>query len=175
MRKSIIAFAALAFFAMTAKAQPKWFESIKFSGYGMVQYQASDKKDAETNSFNLRLVRLALEGRVHKDFYWKAQMQINVAIDEIFSNISHYAYPGSEGEATVRFEYDPQAKEAKVCFRDHGVPYNSLNKSDPDVTLPAVERSVGGLGIFLVKKLMDRITYEYTDGMNVLCIIKKVG
>ena len=77
MRKSIIAFAALAFFAMTAKAQPKWFESIKFSGYGMVQYQASDKKDAETNSFNLRLVRLALEGRVHKDFYWKAQMQIN--------------------------------------------------------------------------------------------------
>ncbi len=105
----------------------------------------------------------------------KAQMQINVAIDEIFSNISHYAYPGSEGEATVRFEYDPQAKEAKVCFRDHGVPYNSLNKSDPDVTLPAVERAVGGLGIFLVKKLMDRITYEYTDGMNVLCIIKKVG
>ena len=77
MRKSIIAFAALAFFAMTAKAQLKWFESIKFSGYGMVQYQASDKKDAETNSFNLRLVRLALEGRVHKDFYWKAQMQIN--------------------------------------------------------------------------------------------------
>ena len=105
----------------------------------------------------------------------KAQMQINVAIDEIFSNISHYAYPGSEGEATVRFEYDPQAKEAKVCFRDHGVPYNSLNKSDPDVTLPAVERAVGGLGIFLVKKLMDRITYEYTDGMNVLCINKKVG
>ena len=105
----------------------------------------------------------------------KAQMQINVAIDEIFSNISHYAYPGSEGEATVRFEYDPQAKEAKVCFRDHGVPYNSLNKSDPDVTLPAVERAVGGLGIFLVKKLMDRITYEYTDGMKVLCIIKKVG
>ena len=105
----------------------------------------------------------------------KAQMQINVAIDEIFSNISHYAYPGSEGEATVRFEYDPLAKEAKVCFRDHGVPYNSLNKSDPDVTLPAVERAVGGLGIFLVKKLMDRITYEYTDGMNVLCIIKKVG
>ena len=105
----------------------------------------------------------------------KAQMQINVAIDEIFSNISHYAYPGGEGEATVRFEYDPQAKEAKVCFRDHGVPYNSLNKSDPDVTLPAVERAVGGLGIFLVKKLMDRITYEYTDGMNVLCIIKKVG
>ena len=105
----------------------------------------------------------------------KAQMQINVAIDEIFSNISHYAYPGSEGEATVRFEYDPQAKEAKVCFRDHGVPYNSLNKSDPDVTLPAVERAVGGPAIFLVKKLMDRITYEYTDGMNVLCIIKKVG
>ena len=55
----------------------KWFDNIKFSGYGMVQYQASDQKDAENNGFNLRLVRLALEGRAHKDFYWKTQMQIN--------------------------------------------------------------------------------------------------
>ena len=104
----------------------------------------------------------------------KAQMQINVAIDEIFSNISHYAYPGSEGEATVRFEYDPQAKEAKVCFRDHGVPYNSLNKSDPDVTLPASQRKIGGLGIFMVKKSMDSMTYEYRDGQNRLSFRKKL-
>ena len=62
-----------------------------------------------------------------------------------------------------------------MCFRDRGVPYNSLDKSDPDVTLPAVERAVGGLGIFLVKKLMDRITYDYVDGMNVLSIIKKIA
>ena len=56
---------------------PAWVQSMKLSGYGMVQYQGLDKKDAESNSFNLRLVRLALEGRAHKDFYYKAQMQIN--------------------------------------------------------------------------------------------------
>ena len=105
----------------------------------------------------------------------KAQLQIDVAVDEIFSNIAHYAYPDGTGDATVRFEYDPKAGEATVCFRDRGVPYNSLDKSDPDVTLPAVERAVGGLGIFLVKKLMDRITYDYVDGMNVLSIIKKIA
>lgn len=54
-----------------------WFQNVKFSGYGMVQYQGSDKKNSEENGFNLRLVRMALEGRAHKDFYWKAQMQIN--------------------------------------------------------------------------------------------------
>ena len=69
---------AAAFATLTAQAQTsEWFQNVKFSGYGMVQYQASDKKDAETNGFNLRLVRLALEGRAHEDFYWKAQMQIN--------------------------------------------------------------------------------------------------
>ena len=60
-----------------AQAQSEWFKNVKFSGYGMVQYQASDKDGAESNAFNLRLVRMALEGRAHEDFYWKVQMQIN--------------------------------------------------------------------------------------------------
>ena len=59
------------------QAQSEWFKNVKFSGYGMVQYQASDKDGAESNAFNLRLVRMALEGRAHEDFYWKVQMQIN--------------------------------------------------------------------------------------------------
>ena len=63
--------------SMSAQQAKKWYENIHFSGYGMVQYQASDQEDAKSNSFNLRLVRLALEGRVLSDFYWKAQMQIN--------------------------------------------------------------------------------------------------
>jgi len=61
----------------TVNAQNNWYENVKFSGYGMVQYQASDKKNNHENYFNLRLVRMALEGRAHEDFYWKAQMQIN--------------------------------------------------------------------------------------------------
>ena len=60
-----------------AKAQSEWFQNVKFSGYGMVQYQASDQDEKESNGFNLRLVRMALEGRAHTDFYWKVQMQIN--------------------------------------------------------------------------------------------------
>lgn len=59
------------------KAQSEWFQNVKFSGYGMVQYQASDQDAKENNGFNLRLVRMALEGRAHEDFYWKVQMQIN--------------------------------------------------------------------------------------------------
>jgi len=62
---------------LSTQAQNEWFKNVKFSGYGMVQYQASDKDNAENNGFNLRLVRMALEGRAHQDFYWKAQMQIN--------------------------------------------------------------------------------------------------
>ena len=60
-----------------AQAQSEWFKNVKFSGYGMVQYQASDQDAKESNGFNLRLVRMALEGRAHEDFYWKVQMQIN--------------------------------------------------------------------------------------------------
>ena len=63
--------------ALSSQAQNEWFQNVKFSGYGMVQYQASDKDGAENNGFNLRLVRMALEGRAHQDFYWKVQMQIN--------------------------------------------------------------------------------------------------
>ena len=63
--------------AMSTQAQSEWFQNVKFSGYGMVQYQASDQDGAENNGFNLRLVRMALEGRAHQDFYWKVQMQIN--------------------------------------------------------------------------------------------------
>ena len=63
--------------AMSTQAQSEWFPNVKFSGYGMVQYQASDQDGAENNGFNLRLVRMALEGRAHTDFYWKVQMQIN--------------------------------------------------------------------------------------------------
>ena len=75
--KKIFMAALLLGTALCTQAQSEWFQNVKFSGYGMVQYQASDKDGAETNGFNLRLVRMSLEGRAHQDFYWKAQMQIN--------------------------------------------------------------------------------------------------
>ena len=109
------------------------------------------------------------------DCSMKAQMQIDVAIDELFGNIAHYAYGDATGEATVRFGFDEAARTASIAFIDGGVPFNPLEKADPDVTLSAEERQIGGLGIYMVKKSMDDILYEYRDGRNVLTIIKMLA
>jgi len=109
----------------------------------------------------------------------KAQMQIDVAIDELFGNIAHYAYGGNEsGKAGVAIvevcSVDGQPPQVAITFTDHGVPYNPLEKEDPDITLSAEDRQIGGLGIFLVKKTMDDISYEYKDGKNILTIKKNI-
>ena len=72
--KKILMAALMMGATLGTQAQNEWFQNVKFSGYGMVQYQASDKDGAETNGFNLRLVRMSLEGRAHKDFYWKINL-----------------------------------------------------------------------------------------------------
>ena len=102
----------------------------------------------------------------------KAKMQIDIAIDELFGNIAHYAYTPETGPATVRVEVTEAPISVIVTFIDHGIPYDPLKKDDPDVTLSAEERAIGGLGIFMVKKTMDEITYEYKDGQNILSIRK---
>ena len=105
----------------------------------------------------------------------KAQMQIDVAIDELFSNIAYYAYPDGEGEATVAFDFDPETGLAAITFTDRGVPFDPLKTADPDTSLGPEARDVGGLGIFLVKKTMDGISYRYADGANRLRIQKRVA
>ena len=102
----------------------------------------------------------------------KAQMQIDIAIDEIFSNIAHYAYNPEIGQATVRVEVPEDPLSVMITFIDNGVPYDPLAKADPDTTLSAEEREIGGLGIYMVKKSMDDIIYEYKDGQNILKIKK---
>ena len=104
----------------------------------------------------------------------KPQMQIDVAIDELFGNIAHYAYGEGEGEATVRFEFDDATRKATITFIDSGMAFDPLAKPDPNVTLSAQERSIGGLGIFLVKKTMDDISYRREDGRNILEIVKYI-
>ena len=105
----------------------------------------------------------------------KAQTQIDIAIDELFGNIAHYAYNPDAGPATVRVEVTDDPITVIITFIDHGVPYDPLKKADPDITLSAEERDIGGLGIYIVKKSMDDITYEYKDGQNILSIKKKIG
>ena len=104
----------------------------------------------------------------------KAQMQIDIAIDEIFGNIAHYAYAQGEGDATVRIEIIEDPLSAVITFIDSGTPYDPLAKEDPDITLSAEERGIGGLGIYMVKKSMDEITYEYKDEQNILAIKKSL-
>ncbi|MCF0186330.1 MAG: ATP-binding protein [Bacteroidaceae bacterium] len=102
----------------------------------------------------------------------KAIMQINVAIDELFGNISHYAYNPENGMATIRVDVDDDTYVVAITFEDKGVPFDPLNRPDPDVSLTMDEREVGGLGILMVKKVMDEVTYEYKDGTNILTIKK---
>ena len=104
----------------------------------------------------------------------KIQMQIDVAVEEIFVNIAHYAYTPEVGPATIRVEITEDPLAAVLTFIDHGVPYDPLAKEDPDVSLPAEERQIGGLGIFMVKKTMDDVEYEYKDGQNILKIKKGI-
>lgn len=104
----------------------------------------------------------------------KAQMQINIAIDELFGNIAHYAYNPEVGPATVRVDVLQEPLSVVVTFIDNGVAYDPLAKEDPDVALSAEERQIGGLGIYMVKKSMDEISYEYKEGQNILRIKKQL-
>ena len=104
----------------------------------------------------------------------QTQMKIDVAVEEIFVNIAHYAYKPETGLALIRIETNSDPKRVTITFRDWGVPYDPLAKPDPDVTLPAEERQIGGLGIYMVKKSMDDMKYEYVDGQNVLTIVKNL-
>jgi anti-sigma regulatory factor (Ser/Thr protein kinase) len=105
----------------------------------------------------------------------KAEMQIDVAIDELFGNIARYAYNPETGKATVRFEIEESPLSVIITFIDNGTPFNPLENADPDIGLSAEERQIGGLGIFLVKKSMDMIDYKFDNGQNILMIKKTLG
>ena len=105
----------------------------------------------------------------------KAQMQLDIAADEVFANVSMYAYAPETGDVTVGLEIDGETKTATLQFRDRGIPFDPTLVEEPDVTLPAEKRRIGGLGIFMVKKSMDSVHYEYRDGQNILTITKKIG
>ena len=104
----------------------------------------------------------------------RSQMQIDVAVDELFSNIAYYAYPPGTCTVTLRVKIEGEPPCASLTFIDGGVPYDPLSRPDPDTTLSAEERQIGGLGIYMVKRSMDEVSYAYEDGKNVLRIRKKL-
>ncbi|MCR5685361.1 MAG: ATP-binding protein [Lachnospiraceae bacterium] len=104
----------------------------------------------------------------------KVQAQMDIAVEEMYVNIVHYAYEGKTGEAQISAQYDEETDEFTVELKDSGIPFDPVAKPDPDVTLSAEERRIGGLGIYMVKKSMDRMTYRREDGYNVLTLVKKL-
>lgn len=106
------------------------------------------------------------------DASMKTQMQVSIALEEIFINIVHYAYPGEVGKARVRVESFDDPPRVVVTISDKGMPYNPLEREDPDITLGVRERPIGGLGIFMTKKFMDEVYYDNVDGKNIFTMVK---
>ena len=104
----------------------------------------------------------------------KIQTAVCVAIEEVFVNVAHYAYPDGEGDVSLSIDFDEQTRSVTFCMSDKGTPFDPLKKADPDITLSAEEREIGGLGIFITKKTMDSVTYAYENGENILTMIKKI-
>ena len=104
----------------------------------------------------------------------KIQTAICVAIEEVFVNVAHYAYGENQGDVRLDIEFEQETRNITFRMADKGVPFDPLKKPDPDITLNAESRDIGGLGIFITKKTMDTVTYAYENGENILTMIKKI-
>ena len=104
----------------------------------------------------------------------KMIMQITLALEEIFVNIAHYAYPESRGDIHLGIAFDEGAEEVIFRFTDQGIPFNPLARPDPNVKASADERKIGGLGIYMMKKTMDGVAYCYENNINILTMRKKL-
>ena len=131
--------------------------------------------ELEATTENLERVIEFVESRLAAvDCPMKSKMQLDLAVEEIFVNIANYAYAPGKGRATVRTEVSGDPVTVIITFIDRGIPYDPLKKEDPDITLSADKRGIGGLGIFMTKKVMDDITYEYKNGQNILTLKKTI-
>lgn len=132
-------------------------------------FDATDENMGPVNDF----VHSMLPGDCSVDVLNK----LDVAVEEVYINIAHYAYTPGTGtvEISCLLERDAGVSRITICLKDSGKPFNPLAREDPDITLAAEDRDIGGLGIFLTKKFMDSVTYEYTDGHNILTMSKTLA
>ncbi len=150
------------------------FDDLTMLCFEFKGFEGSDN-DSLTLSATLDNVGVATDYVAEKiselPFSEKVKNQVSIAVDEIVSNVARYAYNEEEtGEFSLRLQSDDNG--ISITVTDKGTPYNPLEKDDPDVTLSADERGIGGYGIFIVKKTMDDISYENKDGSNVLTMRK---
>lgn len=108
-------------------------------------------------------------------FPQKQIVRVDIAVEEIFCNVADYAYHPTEGSVIIRCAIEKkQHTKAIIEFVDCGTPYNPLEKEEPNTKLLTEERNVGGLGIYMAKKMMDSMEYHYEDGKNFLIITKQI-
>ena len=120
---------------------------------------------------NLEKVEEFIDENLDKcNFSTKRMNQIKISVEEIYVNIAHYAYSPNTGMAKISVDINQDDKYMEIVFIDQGKPYNTLENKDPDVKLKLSERQMGGLGIYMTKKLMDDISYEYSHGKNILTL-----
>ena len=110
-----------------------------------------------------------------RDVSPQKRFQLDLAVEEIFVNIAHYAYGAETGDVTIEGCLQPESSRLELTFIDNGMPYDPLQRQAPDLTLRLEERQGGGLGIFLARKNVDSMRYEYRDGCNRLMISKDMG
>ena len=127
------------------------------------------KAEIENVDLLTDFVNEQLEGM---DCSMKAMTQIDIALDELFSNVCHYAYGDGVGFVTVYVEELFDNNSVRITLADSGIPFDPLAHEDPDISLGLKEREIGGLGIFMVKRTMDDVSYEYKDGLNMLTVTK---
>ena len=126
--------------------------------------------EAKTENLN-QVQSFVLDFMTKNNFDEKTKMQVDVVVEEIFVNICSYAYDGKSGPSTIKQEFE--SNKIKITFIDSGKQYNPLEKKDPDISLDADKRPIGGLGIYMTKQMMDNVLYEYKNNQNILTIIKE--
>ena len=104
----------------------------------------------------------------------KANMQLDICIDEIFGNIANYAYGSGSGNATVQLDFDEAERVVTLTFIDSGMAFDPRDAPEPDTTSPLEERPIGGLGLFMVKNMTDSLDYRREGGCNILTIAKRI-
>lgn len=160
-------------------------EAPQFDDITMVGLKYNGPSSKEDNNFkelvvkadtnNLDKVQLFIDEELEKvDCPMKIQTTIDIAVEELFVNIANYAYGEDSGEVIVQVKMNEDPLSIEITFIDSGKEYNPIKKPDPNTSLSLMERQKGGLGIFMVKKSMDDMTYEYVDNKNVLKIVKKI-
>ena len=137
--------------------------ALRYNGLGLTIKAKLENEDTIQDFVNARI----------RDYPIKIQNQMKIIVDEIFSNISRYAYSSKSGAVTVRTSAN--SNFITLVFEDSGIPFNPLSAESPDITLSAEERELGGLGLFLVKKLTDSMVYKREGNKNILTVKKSLG